>query len=117
MHELKAATDILNIVLKEAESASKNSKITDIYLVIGELSSYIDDSLAMYFSEIAEGTVASDAKLHFNRVPARFYCGACGKDYLKRGSDFTCDTCGEIGKLDRDSAKEFYVDNFILAET
>ena len=109
MHELKAATDILNITLAEIEKNEKAASVTDIYLVIGELSSYLDDSLNMYFSEIAQGTAAKEAVLHFKRVPAQFYCEQCNKNYNKRGSDFSCDTCGNIGRLNRDSAKELYV--------
>jgi len=110
MHELKAATDILNIALEACEKEGEDAYITDIFLVIGELSSYLDDSLGMYFAEIARDTKAENAKLHFKRIPARFFCEKCNRHYDKRGSNFSCNTCGEIGKLDRTSAKEFYVE-------
>jgi len=110
MHELKAATDILNIVLSGIQNEGEDSYITDIFLVIGELSSYLDDSLSMYFIEIARDTKAENAKLHFKRIPARFFCEKCNKYYDKQGSDFSCNSCKEIGKLDRTSAKEFYVE-------
>ena len=109
MHELKAATDILNIALAELAKIKGAAAVTDIYIVIGELSSYLDDSLCFYFAEIAQGTPAENAVLHFERIPAEFYCEKCGITYNKRGSDFTCQNCGQIGKLNRESACEFYI--------
>jgi len=109
MHELKAATDILNISLAQLETIEGATLITDIYVVIGELSSYLDDSLVFYFEEIAKDTTAENAVLHFERIPAEFYCENCDITYHKRGSNFACNTCGQIGKLNRSKSYDFYI--------
>jgi hydrogenase nickel incorporation protein HypA/HybF len=80
MHELMITESILEITLRHAKKAG-DVRVTDLYLVIGELSSVIDDSVQFYWDFVSEGTVAEGAKLHFRRVPAEFACKHCGHEY------------------------------------
>ena len=77
MHELPITQNILKIALKYA-SQSGATRITDLYLVIGQLSSVIDESIQFYWPIISENTIAQDAILHFKRIPARLECIQCG---------------------------------------
>ena len=93
MHELPITQSILKIALQYGLK-SKAKRITDLYLVIGQLSSVIDDSVQFYWPIISEGTIAQDATLHFQRIPARLECTQCGTQYtIKDGNLSTCPSC------------------------
>ena len=108
MHEMAITANILHIALSVAEKAGA-SRVTGITLVIGELSSILDDSVQQYFGLLCEDTAAAGAQLVFKRVYASLCCRACGQTYLKDGSRFTCPACGGEGTLTGD-AKEFYIE-------
>ena len=48
MHELAITEEILRIAIEHAERAQAK-RVTDINLVVGELSSVVDDSVQFYF--------------------------------------------------------------------
>jgi len=93
MHELPVTQSILDIALRHAEG----KRITDIHIVMGELSTLIDDSIQFYWDMIAKNTVAEGAKLHFRRVPAEFQCMVCFEKYHPTGEEFSCPYCGSVG--------------------
>ena len=92
MHELAITQSILDIALKHAEKANAN-KVNTIYLVIGQLSSVVDESVAFYWDMISDGTIAKGAKLEFRRLPARMACNKCKKEYDPTPGDFACPHC------------------------
>jgi hypothetical protein len=57
MHELPVTESILDIAVKHARQANAQ-RIADIYLVIGQLSSIVDDSIQFYWDIIAKDTLA-----------------------------------------------------------
>lgn len=91
MHELMVTESILEIALRHAQDAGAG-KITDLYLVIGELSTVVDESVQFYWDFVSEGTAAEGAKLHFRRIPAELLCQACGHSYSVK-EDLTCPKC------------------------
>ena len=91
MHELPVTESILEIALRHAEQAHAK-RISDIYLIIGQLSSIVDDSVQFYWDMIAKGTLAEGAQLHFQRIPAKMACLDCGREYTP-GDDLTCPNC------------------------
>ncbi len=93
MHELPITESILEIAQRHGMQAGA-TRISDIYLVIGQLSSVIDDSVRFYWDMISEGTLAEGARLHFRRVPAEFLCSDCEASYKPEGEDFSCPQCG-----------------------
>ena len=93
MHELPIAESILEIAQRHGKQADA-TRISDIYLVIGQLSSVIDDSIRFYWDMISEGTLAEGARLHFRRVPAEFSCQDCEAKYQPESEDFSCPQCG-----------------------
>ncbi len=106
MHELAVAENILEIALRHGERAGAR-KITDLHLVIGELSSIIDDSIQFYWDIIAKGTLAEGARLHFKRIGAQLKCKNCGHQYPLSGDDFSCTACKSY-QVEFISGNEFY---------
>ncbi len=96
MHELPVTQSILEIALRHAEKANAR-RITDLYLVMGELATLVDDSIQFYWDMIAEGTIAQGAKLHFRRVPAELQCMACFTKYHPKEKELLCPNCGSVG--------------------
>lgn len=109
MHELKITESILEIALRHALPARAKS-ITDVYLVIGQLSSVVDDSVQFYWEIIARDTLAASAELHFRRVPAEFACMDCQRRYGMDGAELACPECGS-NRIKVVSGEEFYVES------
>jgi len=109
MHEYAITQGMLDLVLNEAKKASV-SKVTEIRLVIGDLSTILDESVQMYFDIMSEGTLAQGAKLVFKRVPSRFRCKVCGNEYDKPRKGFECPQCGGLG-LPTGVGREFYIES------
>jgi hydrogenase nickel incorporation protein HypA/HybF len=92
MHELPITESILSIALRHAEPAEAE-RITDIHLVIGQLSSVIDQSVQFYWDIVSEGTIAEGATLHFRRIPARLLCMDCDLPYTPGEGELACPDC------------------------
>jgi hydrogenase nickel incorporation protein HypA/HybF len=96
MHELSITQNLLEIALRHGKQAHA-TKITDLHLVIGQLSSVVDDSVAFYWDMIAEGTLAEGATLHFKRIPAQLECKQCGQIYTLKGTQLDgCPNCESL---------------------
>jgi len=93
MHELSVTESILEIAIRHAQ-AQKAGNITDLYLVIGQWSSVVDDSVQFYWDIISEGTIAKGAKLHFRRVITELICQDCGRGYQPGSENMNCPQCG-----------------------
>lgn len=93
MHELSVTESVLEIACKHAEKA-RATRVTDIYLVIGRLSSIVDDSVAFYWDIITKNTLCEDAKLHFKRLPAELICLDCQHQYQLSDELTPCPNCG-----------------------
>lgn len=63
MHELSVTENILEIAIRHAERADAR-QIKDLYLVIGDLSSIIDDLVQFYWEILTKNTIAEKSILH-----------------------------------------------------
>ncbi|WP_129677606.1 hydrogenase maturation nickel metallochaperone HypA [Candidatus Chloroploca sp. Khr17] len=91
MHEL-AITEGL---LKVAVGAADGRRIRSISLVIGALSSVVDDSVQFYFDILSRESAAEGAQLVFRRIPADGICLACGTTTLVTPPlPLACAACG-----------------------
>jgi hydrogenase nickel incorporation protein HypA/HybF len=108
MHELYATQAILNKALEKAgEQAAK--RITNVYIVVGEISTYSDDSVQFYWDEISKGTIAEGAQLKFRHVDAELQCMTCGTKYHPQEGEIVCPNCGSTGARIW-SGEEFYME-------
>ena len=95
MHELTITESLLEISLRHARNADA-SKITDLYLVIGQLASVVDDSVQFYWDIIAKDTPAEGATLHFKRTPTEILCLDCSHQYKPADNNMACPKCESI---------------------
>jgi hydrogenase nickel incorporation protein HypA/HybF len=92
MHEMAVTQSILDIALQHAERNGVG-RVTALNLVIGQLSSIVDDSVQFYWDIISKDTLCEGAVLNFERIPAQMKCLDCGFTYtLSRGLE-ACPEC------------------------
>ncbi len=109
MHEYAVTQSMIKMAVDEANKVNA-SRILEIRLVIGDLSTIIDDSVQMYFDIMSEETIAQGAKLIFKRIKAEFKCKGCGEVFIKPPKGFNCPKCGSLG-TPTDVGKEFYIES------
>lgn len=109
MHELAVTESILNIAARHAHQAEA-SRVTDIHIVLGQLSSIVDDSVQFYWELISQGTICSGAILHFERVPAKLVCKECDTEYTIEEGLTPCPNCGSI-RVKITAGEEFWLDS------
>ncbi len=95
MHELSVAQNLLDVALHHAEQAGA-TRITDLYLVIGDLASIVDDSLQFHWTILTQGTLAEGSTLHFERIPMELACSECGHVYQLTSDEMACPNCGGV---------------------
>ena len=93
MHELVVTESILEIAVRHAKLAHAQ-KISTLYLVIGQLSSIVDDSVQFYWDFVSKDTPAEGARLQFRRIPAELHCIDCGNSYILEKGELACPACG-----------------------
>jgi hydrogenase nickel incorporation protein HypA/HybF len=103
MHELAVTEEILKIALSCAAKI-KATHVADLRIVIGQLSSFVNDSIQFYWDIVSQGTICEGARLQFEHVPARLRCLDCELDYLLPDGQITCPHCS--GKRARLTAGE-----------
>jgi hydrogenase nickel incorporation protein HypA/HybF len=109
MHELSVTEGILDIALENAKKAGA-ARVTSINLVIGRLSSIVDDSVQFYWDTISEATICEGAKLVFNRIPAALQCKDCQTEYDIDLELRPCPNCKSYN-VAIIKGEEFYVDS------
>ena len=109
MHELSVTEGLLNITLRHAEKANAR-RVTDLHIVVGRLSSIVDDSVQFYWDIISKDTVAEGAVLHFLRVPIELECLNCSRRYTPDEEDFACPNC-KSEQIKIIAGEEFYLDS------
>jgi hydrogenase nickel incorporation protein HypA/HybF len=114
MHELAVTESILEIATQAAKEHAA-TKVTDIYLRLGQLSSIVDESVQFYWDAITQGTLAEGARLHFTHVPARLRCKDCGTEFNLTEELTPCPSCQSIA-LEIIQGEEFQVDSIEILD-
>ena len=109
MHELSVTQGMLDIVLEKAKE-TQASRVARINLVIGEISSIVDDCVQFYFDFLSKDSIAGDAKLSFTRIPMQVRCRNCGFSFSPDKSAWSCPQCGQWD-VEILAGQEFYVDS------
>ena len=109
MHEYSVTQSLLSLALEKANEA-KASKITQINLVLGELSGIVDDCVQFYFDSLSKDTIAAGAGLSFTRTPTSLRCRNCETVFPPRNHDWSCPDCHEAG-VEIMSGRECYMES------
>lgn len=109
MHELPVTESILEVTLRHANS-HEATRVTDIYLVLGDWSTIIDDSVQFHWDILSEGTIAEGAKLHFERVAVELFCLDCAYTYTPTEKELVCPKCKST-KVRVTKGDEFNIDS------
>lgn len=110
MHELPVTQGILDVVIDAAHQAG-SPQIISIDLVIGDMSSIVDDSVQFYFDILSRGTLAEGASLNIRRVSATATCSQCGHVWnIQAPLVIVCPVC-DSSNIHVTGGREFYVDS------
>ena len=109
MHEQSVVESILAIALENAEKAQAK-RILRIYIVVGDLSGVVDDSVNFYFNFLSRNTIAAGASLLFLHTPAQLRCRNCDKIFTTEKLDFHCPDCKEQ-KVEIVGGQELYIES------
>jgi hydrogenase nickel incorporation protein HypA/HybF len=109
VHELGVTQSILHIALHHAQEAGA-VRVKEVNLVIGELSSIVDDSVQFYWEQLSHNTLAEGSQLHFRRIPTELLCLSCDRRYTPARDDFACPSCGGM-RIKVVAGEEFYLES------
>lgn len=106
VHELPITQRIIDIA-SQAAAERGEGRVTKIFLVIGDASGYMADSIQLYFDLISAGSRCEGAALEFESVKSMLKCETCEALFERKPFDFTC-PCGGQGRP-TEIGREFYV--------
>jgi len=113
MHELSITQNILDIALEEAGKVNA-ARINKIFLVIGQASGIVPESVQFCFDELKKGSIAREASLNFTMVPTQLKCRKCNHISTPEDIIWACSQCGS-SEVDIIAGRELYL-NSIDAE-
>jgi hydrogenase nickel incorporation protein HypA/HybF len=109
MHELAVTESLLKTACEFAENNQAN-RVLSLNIIIGELSSIIDESVQFYWDMITENTLCHKAVLNFEKRPAKLRCRSCGNEFILDGELIPCPLCGSM-QLNVQAGDEFLLDS------
>jgi hydrogenase nickel incorporation protein HypA/HybF len=109
MHEMAVTQSMLDMAVVKAREV-RATAITRINLVIGDMSSVLDESVQFYFNFVSKGTLAEGAQLVFQRIAIQARCRKCGAEFQPGADHWQCPGCGDTG-VEIIAGSEFYMDS------
>ncbi len=97
MHEV----GIIQSTLQMAEKSARDSGATRIHelkMQIGAMSSVAVESLQFAFEVIRKGTMAEEARLVVEKVPLSAWCEFCRKEFQSDDYSLQCQDCGKVSQ-------------------
>jgi hydrogenase nickel incorporation protein HypA/HybF len=95
MHELSIMQSALSLALDQARQAGA-ARVHTIRLRIGALSGVVPEALEFAFEALTPGTLAEGAELAVERVPARFWCAMCMREFQSDDMFAECPDCHSL---------------------
>ena len=97
MHEI----GIIQGALELAEQSARSSGATRIHrlkLRIGQMTGVVPDALQFAFEVVRQGTLAAEASLELETVPATCWCAACRTEFVAKDLQYDCPACGQFSQ-------------------
>jgi hydrogenase nickel incorporation protein HypA/HybF len=87
--------NVLDVAMEYAEH-NDVKKIIQINLSVGALSDIVPEFAQMFFTTMAKDTIAENAKINIEKIPARIRCRSCGTEIEMdiKNLLFSCNKCG-----------------------
>lgn len=92
MHEVAIAEEIRDIVLEKLKK-HKASKVRQIKLLIGELTTIVPEALKFALEIVSENTAMQGAKIQIKTLKTKVKCLKCEKEFKTSDFDYTCRIC------------------------
>ncbi len=92
MHEMGICQSILATAIEAAEKQGAQ-RINEIRISVGELTEIVEFALQFAFETLREETIARDAVLVVQHVPAKSRCPQCGTEFEHGRFDAICPKC------------------------
>jgi hydrogenase nickel incorporation protein HypA/HybF len=109
MHEQSVTESLLTLALEKAVEA-KAVKITQINLIVGELSGIVADCVQFYFDVISRNTIASGAVLNIETKPTQIRCRKCETVFTPADHIWACPECHDTS-VEIMSGRECYMES------
>jgi len=81
MHEVSIMEDAVRMAVDAAKSAGAN-RVLALRLRVGTLSGAVPEALRFAFDVVCRNTIAEDASLEMESVPAAGWCPVCRADFI-----------------------------------
>jgi hydrogenase nickel incorporation protein HypA/HybF len=109
MHELSIAQAIVDIASRNA----RGSRVTCVYVRVGQLRQVVPSALEFSFELCAHGTAVESAALELEVVPIEVTCRSCGAGSQPAGFPLACAACGGLS-VDVVQGEELQVESLEL---
>lgn len=110
MHEAALTQSLVKILLAQAQH-HQVARITCVRLRIGKMRAVEPQSMAFCFNAFSAGTLAEDAELIIEVMPAIARCDACGADFEVIKFHFQCSGC-HSRRVRLIQGDELYIESF-----
>ena len=99
----------MDIVLGYADK-NEAKKVTEISILVGEMTGVVPESLEFCFDSLSKGTKAQGAKLVLKHIPLVARCLDCGNETKIERYNFTCPNCKSL-RMEIISGRELRVES------
>lgn len=99
----------MDIVLGYADK-NEAKKVTEISILVGEMTGVVPESLEFCFDSLSKGTKAQGAKLVLKHIPLVARCLDCGNETKIKRYNFTCPNCKSL-RMEIVSGRELRVES------
>ncbi len=99
-------------VLENAVQSARDAnavRVTEIRLIIGEMSEVVPDSMEFAFEALSPGTCCEGAELKITTVSPRSRCTQCGHEFEHKRFTRSCPSCESL-VTELLAGKELYID-------